>query len=352
EEIMACGVVFVFAAAGHYLLTDGSLLDSIYWTVITVSTVGYAHRTPAGVGPLEQIFTIVVIIVGTIAVGYTLGMFLQVAIEGQIERAMGVRRMNREISRLNEHVIICGFGRIGQYLAESLDRQQMQFVVIETNAEAAAEAKEEDYLCIEGDATEEEVLWVAGVHRARTVVVALHSDADNVFLTLTARNMNPELNILARGEQPATEKKLLQAGANQVVLPAVIGAHQMSDLILRPNAASFIYGVGRHPSLDAEMEELQITASSALVGQTIRNAGTRKKDAVLIVSVHRQEGEQIFNPDADFEFHAGDTLVVIGKTAAVREFRKTYGMSDEAKVEAGRFPLPAASSDKTSPPNA
>lgn len=319
-------VVFATAVAGHHLLTGRTPLESVYWTVITVSTVGYSNRPPPEVGPTEQLFTIATIIVGTVTVGYTVGMLLQAAIEGQIEKALGVRRMTREIGRLNNHVVICGFGRTGQYLAERLQRQELPVVVVESNGDAIAEAKQRGLPCVEGDATDEDVLIEAGLQRAHTLVVALHSDADSVFLTLSARNLCPNLKILARGEQPATEKKLLQAGANQVVLPAVIGAHHMADLIMRPNAATLLYGVGHQASLDADMAELQIPTDSPLVGKTIRDAGTRQKDSVLIVSVRRPQGEHVFNPDADLEFQAGDTLVVIGKTEDVRSFRATYGV--------------------------
>jgi len=333
QGALLVGAVFVVAVVGHYFITDRPLLESIYWTVITVSTTGFSNRPPSGVGPGEQLFTIAVIIVGTVSLGYTVGVLLQAAIEGQIEKALGVRRMTRDIGRLNNHVVICGFGRIGQYLAERLQRQELSVVVVDSDSGAVAEAKERGFLCVEGDATNEDVLIEAGLKRAHTLVVALHSDANNVFLTLTARNLCPELNILARGELPATEKKLMQAGANQVVLPAVIGAHHMADLIMRPHAASLMYGVGHQASLDADMAELEIPPDSPLAGKTIRDAGTRQKDDVLIVSVRRPDGEQIFNPHADVDFRAGDTLVVIGKTDAVRGFRATYGVTQLDSVK-------------------
>lgn len=327
QGALLIGFVFIVSVVGHHLIAGQSLLESIHWTVITLSTVGYGDRPSESVGSAELVFTIVVIVVGTVSVGYTVGVLLQAAIEGQIEDAVGVRRMNRDIGRQSNHVVICGFGRIGQYLAERLSRQQLSVVVVDADPDAVAEAKDLGYLCLEGDATSEDVLIEAGIVRARTLVVALQSDADNVFLTLTARNLCPEINIIARGEQPATEKKLLQAGANQVVLPAVIGAHHMADLIMRPHAATLMYGVRHQPSLDADMAELEIPDDSPLVGKTIRDAGTRKKDSVLIVAVRRPDGEQFFNPDAEYEFHAGDTLIVIGKTEAVRGFQATYGVA-------------------------
>ena len=320
------GILLVFSVAGHYLIAEpDDPLDSIWWTVITISTVGYGSSPNDAVGSAEKIFTIGIIVVGTIAVGYTVSAFLQAAIEGKIENAMGVRRMTRDISRLSDHVVICGFGRIGQYVAERLGKRNIGVVVIDSNDEAIELAKERGYLCVEGDATSEEALIEAGVNRARTLVVALQSDADNVFLTLSARNLCPELHILARGEQPATEKKLMQAGANEVVLPAVIGAHHIADRITKPHSANLMFGMGQPASMDADIAELQISAHSPLVGKSIRDAGTRKKDDVLIVSIRRPDGEQLFNPNADVRFGANDTLIVIGHADSVRSFKASYG---------------------------
>jgi voltage-gated potassium channel len=318
--------LFAASVLGHHWLTDRPFLDSVYWTVVTISTVGYSHEPPDNVGGLEKLFTVGVIIVGTVSVAYLLGVLLQVAVEGQIQTAMGVRRMTNQIAKLRNHVIICGYGRMGTHLAERLAQHATDLVVIDRDPEPVENAKEAGHLVLEGDATSEEILREAGIQYARSLIVALHGDADNVFLTLTARNMSPDLHILARGEQPATEKKLRQAGANQVVLPAVIGAQQMADIILRPHAANLIYGVSG-ASIDATMEELTIALGSALDGKTIRDAETRQKHRVLIVAVRRAEGELIFNPDADLDFRAGDTLVIIGQNNDVREFRKMFGIA-------------------------
>ena len=312
-------VVLVTSVAGHYWITGGPLIDSAYWAVITLSTVGYAHTPPVGMSTFEKAFSIGVITVGTFAVAYLVGMVLQATVEGKIQQAMGMRRMTSQISKLGEHVVICGYGRIGQYLAGRLAKQQADLVVIDRDPEAVNLAREAGHLCIEGDASSEETLAFAAIERARTLVVALHSDADNVFLTLTARNMNPELHILARGEQQATEKKLKQAGADQVVMPALIGARQIADMILRPHAAHLIYGAGP-TTIDATMEEVQIEEGSHLVGKTIRDAETRQKYNVLIVAVRRVQGDLLFNPPADIDFQAGDTLIVIGESNDVEGF--------------------------------
>ena len=308
--LLVIGMLLVIAIVGHNVLHRTTWLESIFWAVITISTVGYSYETPSDIGPAEQLLAVSVIIFGTVAVAFTLGVFLQAVIEGQIEQAMGVRRMTRQIEKIEDHVIICGFGRVGQNLAARLAGQNTMFVVVEMNAEAIAEAVSRQYLVIEGDATDEDVLRSAGIERAKTVVVALQTDADNVFLTLTARNMNPNLRILARGEMAGTERKLRQAGANEVVLPAVIGAHRIADLIVRPHAADLLHRVGDvDGSFEAVLAEIEIPLGSSLAGRTIREAGTHEQHRLLIVSIRRADGKEIFNPHGDHKFEEGDTLI-------------------------------------------
>lgn len=317
--------VFFVSVVGHYWFHQTSWLEAIFWAVVTISTVGYSYETPANVGPGEQLLTVGVIVVGTISVAYALSVALQAVIEGQIERAMGVRRMTRQIEQLSNHVIVCGYGRIGQNLAARLAFDGAPFVVVEMLKEGVVEAADDGHLVLEGDATDEEVLQQAGIERAKTIVVALQTDADNVYLTLTARNMNPSLRILARGELPATERKLRQAGADEVVLPAVIGAHRIADLIVRPHAADLMHRVGNFKSgLEAILEEIFVTPGSPLIGRTIRDAETHRRHRLLIVSVRRSDGEEVFNPDAEYVFAEGDTLIAMGKSSDVIDFRAEH----------------------------
>lgn len=318
-------VVFVGSVVGHHLVTGKPLLESVYWTVITVAAVGYSQELEPSVTPGLQLLTMAVILVGMLSVAYTLGVLLQAVIEGQLERAMGARRMIRQIDKLKDHVIICGYGRTGQNLASRLKRQEIPFVIIESSEDAIADAMNNEFVVLDGDATDEEVLRQAGIERAKTVVIAIHSDADNVFLTLTARNMNPELRIIARGEQIATERKLRQAGANEVVLPAVIGAHRMADMIVRPHAADLMHRVGdMSSSMEAIIAEIFIPEGSLLPGKTIREAGSDLQKRLLIVSVRRPDGEEVFNPAADYEFSAGDCLIAMGEPGQIKSFREKF----------------------------
>jgi len=232
--------------------------------------------------------------------------------------------MKKEIDRLKGHTIICGFGRIGQHLAHRLTEHDVPFVVIDPCKEAMNEALGYDYCFIHGDATEEEVLESAGIQRAETIVFALQSDADNVFLTLTARNMKSDLKIIARGEHLNTEKKLFQAGADQVVLPAVIGAERMSDIIAKPNSSQLLRCIGHETGLNADIDEFVLSKDDWLVGYSVGDEQVQQRLRLLIVAIRRAEGETLFNPTDDTEFRAGDTVIAMGPEADLKNFRRNY----------------------------
>jgi voltage-gated potassium channel len=242
--------------------------------------------------------------------------------EGEIERVMGARRVTRELQHLNGHVIICGFGRMGQILAEDLTSHGVAFVVIDVDERQIADGEELGYLTVTGDASDEDVLRAAGVERAKTLVSALDSDADNVFLTLTARTLNRDVRIIARGELESTQRKLFQAGADRVVLPAVIGARRIASMVTRPHAAEVIDQMTDRKILDVDLEEVAVAETSRLAGTTVRSADPRHRHQVLVVAVRKPSGEMIFNPDAGQELCAGDTLIVMGRSEAIAGFRR------------------------------
>ncbi len=325
--ILCC--VFIFSILTFHLWFKKTLLESIYWTVITISGVGYSQSVNQEIGDARQLLSIVVILVGMLAMAYTVAMLIQAIVEGQLDQALGAKRMNKEIDKLNDHVIICGFGRIGKNLGHRLVRHQVPFVVIDPSAEAIAEAKSLGFLFLEGDATDEDVLLAAGFERAKTFVIALQNDADNVFLTLTARNMSPDIDILARGEHPRTEKKLLQAGANEVVMPAVIGAERMADMITRPETSDLLRCIGQESGMNAELEEFKFTSESAYTGRTVREAEEGLQ--LMIVAVRGEDAETVFNPKDDQELHAEDVVIVMGPEADVEEFYKRCVASGKKK---------------------
>jgi voltage-gated potassium channel len=224
----------IFGIVG-YTLFGWTLLEAVYMVVITIFGVGYGEVKPLET-PSEKIFTILVIIAGTSSAVYLVGGFVQMVAEGEINRALDTHRKEKEIQSLERHTIICGFGRIGQILAEKLQEDRQSFVVIDRDHELLLSAEQMGYLTQVGNATDDHTLNAAGIERAKVLATVLPDDAANVFITLTARGLNPRLSILARGELPSTEKKLKLAGAARVVLPATVSAMRMANLITRPTA--------------------------------------------------------------------------------------------------------------------
>jgi voltage-gated potassium channel len=318
--VVLCAVV-VCAVLG-YRLAGRDWLDALYMVVITVSTVGFGERSQ--LPPAQQWLTMGLIVVGISAAVVSLGGFIQMMMEGEIERALNVGRTSRAIQHLDGHVVLCGFGRIGRILAKELRNKRQAFVIIDNRAEAVGDAQNLEYLVLSGDATEEEVLREAGVERAKTLVTALPSDAANVFITLTGRNLNRDLQIIARGELPSTEKKLLQAGANRVVLPAAIGAHRMASIITRPSTIELLELVSGQSTLDVEVDEIVLPSTSALVSKTIVDAETRRRHGLLVVAVKQSSGAMMFNPGTEVVFQAGDTLIVMGHVDDIDRFRRDF----------------------------
>lgn len=315
------GALVVVAIVG-YRMAGRSWIDAIYMVVITISTVGYGENS--SLSPGEQIFTVFVIVIGISAAALTIGGTIQMMMEGEIARAMSRGRTSRAIEKLHGHVILCGYGRIGRTLAHELAARKTAFVVIDNKSAAIDEAQRRGYLVLLGDATEEVVLKSARVDRARTVVTALPNDASNVFITLTARNLNADLQIIARGEYQTTEKKLLQAGANRVVLPAAIGAMRMAAMITHPSTIEMMELVAGTNVLDVEVDEIVIPAASPMVGHSIAEVKTPSKSGLLVVAV-KQDGQQMtFNPGAELVFQADDTIIVMGKQEDIVQFRKDY----------------------------
>lgn len=298
---------------------DKGWIESLWFVVITLSSLGYGEDSQQS--PAMQLFTIGVIIVGLTAAFYTVGGFIQMMTEGEIDRALGRRRTTRGIDRLEGHVVICGFGRVGRFVAESLQRQKQAFVVIDIDSDRSEEARERGYLLINGDATEDEVLAEAGVERAKSVVTTLPSDADNVFITLTSRNLSADLQIIARAGHATSEKKLRQAGANKIVMPTVVSARQMVRMLTRPSTADLMEVVHEIDNLDAELDEITVPRENRLVGVSVRETEAHRKHRLLVVAVKQADDTMVFNPDADYLFKAGDIVIIMGRNEDIARFR-------------------------------
>jgi voltage-gated potassium channel len=306
-----------------YLALGWTLFDALYQVVITISGVGFGEVRPA-TSAGARIHTMILIGLGITAVAYTLGAFVQFLAEGEILGYFGHQRMMRQIQELSRHTIVAGFGRVGALVCEELAAAEQPMVVIELSPEKAGEIEAQGFLCITGDATEEKVLKEAGIERARVLVSAMPNDADNVFITLTGRQLAPSLLIIARAEQLSTVKKLKHAGADHVVMPAAIGAHRIVSLVTNPAAVQFTELVTQRTSLAIEMDELPIQASSTLAGHSLRDADIKRRTGVIVIAIKRADGRLEFPPSGDEVMAPGDTIVILGNPAHLDQFRRQF----------------------------
>ena len=306
-----------------YVLLGWSPFDALFMVVITISGFGFGEVRPMG-STAERIHTMLIIGFGMLSVAYTIAGFVQFLTEGEIQRLWGHQRMRRQIEELKDHTIVAGFGRVGGLVSDELAAAGMPFVVIEKSAEKVTEIEEHAYLHVIGDATEEKILRDAGLERAKVLVTAMPSDAETVFITLTARQMAPKVMIVARAEQPSTQKKLRQAGANHVVLPAAIGAHRIVSLLTNPTAVEFVELVTQRSSLAIEMDDVPIRAGSPLKGLTLRDADIGRRTGVIVIAVKRADGRVEFPPSGDEPFAPGDSIVLLGRRPNLDQFRKQF----------------------------
>jgi len=317
------GLVTAIGVCG-YRAFGRDWLDAIYMVVITVASVGFGEESHLDNG--QKLFTIGLVIFGITAAAYTFGAFIQTVTEGELRKILGLRRMTRSIEQLHDHVIVCGYGRMGHILVEELHHRKQPFVLVDKEPQPIADAQESGYMALTGDAEDEDSLLAAGIMRARSLVIALPNDAVNVFITLTSRNLNPKIQIIARAEHLPTQKKLIQAGADRVILPAAIGAQRIAAMITHPSTFELMELVAGHSVMDVELDELLIPAESKLVGKSILQLETRRLHGLLIVAIKQAEAGMIFNPDRDLPFAAGDTIIVMGRVEDIERFRREFGL--------------------------
>ncbi|MBV8678318.1 MAG: NAD-binding protein, partial [Planctomycetaceae bacterium] len=278
-----------------YIMLGWTPFDALFMVVITISGVGFGEVRPMG-STAERVHTMLIIALGMIAVAYTVAGFVQFLTEGEILRLLGHQRMRRQIEEMSGHTVVAGFGRVGSLVCDDLAAAEVSFVVIERSPEKVGEIEGRGFHYVIGDATEEKVLREAGLERARTLVTAMPSDAETVFITLTARQMCPGVMIVARAEQPSTLKKLRQAGANHVVLPAAIGANRIVSLLTNPTAVEFTELVTQRSRLAIEMDDIPIKPGSPLEGKTLRDADIGRRTGVIVIAIKRVDGRVEFPP--------------------------------------------------------
>jgi len=308
--ILVSASLVALGTAGYMLIEGWPVLDSLYMTVITFSTVGFGEIRQ--LSPAGRIFTLILIVLGVGFVAYVIGNVIQFLVEGRIRLILGRHKLDKKIDRMNSHYIVCGYGRMGRALCRYLSQRHLNFVVIEKNTNRIPVMNEDGILFIAGEATQEANLNKAGIKRASNLIATLGTDADNVFLVLLARGLNPNLYVVARASQDETKKPLYSAGANVVVSPFDIGARRMAHAILRPNVIRFLELAFSDESTDIHIEEVKVAASSTLVDVTLKDSGIRKTYDLIILSIVKEDGTMLFNPSADTKINAGDTVVAVG----------------------------------------
>ncbi|MDU9048922.1 MAG: potassium channel protein [Candidatus Electrothrix sp. Rat3] len=315
-------IFLVIGPAGYIFLEGTSFLDGLYLTIITISTVGYgdiAPTTSAG-----RLFTVLLIFSG---VGYVMYMFSQITeamVEGGLQRFVERRKMHKKMTKLQDHYIVCGFGRIGQEICSILRENNRSFVVIENNDEVIREIDQLGYIELQGDASDDDILLEAGIKNARGLVAVVSTDAENLYITLTARGLNPNLFILTRSSGTAgVAKKLKRAGASKVISPYAIGAHRMAQLIVRPTVVDFLDLAMQARELGLCMEELLVTAHTSFVNTTLMKSGLRSKYDIIVVAIKRPDIPMIFNPGPNTEIQQNDILIVLGDNQQISALEKT-----------------------------
>ena len=312
--------VIAFGVIGYHVLEDYTWLDAIYMTAITVSTVGFREVRP--LGPTGQIFTIILLIGGLGVVFYTAVTIVEKVVEGEFQQFFGKRRMQKKISTLNEHYLVCGFGRIGEVVCRELASKPVPFVIIEQHEERVRQAEASQYLVLQGDAADEKILLEAGVRQARGLFAALATDAGNVFVTLTAKELNPTLFVVARAETERSERTLLRSGADKVISPYTMGGHRMAQAALRPTVVDIIELATHHQSLELQLEEISIPVASASQGKTLRDAELYEQPGIIVVAIRRASGKTLFNPAPGERIEAGDSVIVLAEASQLKEIER------------------------------
>ncbi|MBJ8347009.1 potassium channel protein [Antrihabitans sp. YC2-6] len=319
RAIAAFVVVVVLGTAGYFVLGFG-LLDALYQTVTTITTVGFREVQP--LDSTGQIFTIVLILCGFGTALYAFGLVLETLLEGHLQHHLERRRMRREIARMTGHVIVCGFGRAGHAVADYLVSEGRQLVVVDRDQERLQNAP---YAAIVGDVTDDEVLIGAGIERAQALIAALDSDADNVYVTLSSRALRPDLVIIARARADASKAKLIRAGADRAVNPQLIGGRRMGAFALQPHVAEFLDVVMHDETLDYRIEQFELTNTSPVAGKVLANTSIQSSTGAKLLALRSADGRFLTNPPADTRLEPQSVLIMLGTAVELAAVRQIVG---------------------------
>lgn len=311
---MAFGILTIIVGTGGFVVIEGwEILDTLYMTIITLSTVGFKEMHTLSTG--GRVFTIFLIFFGAFAAAFFIKSLAGMVLEGQLQAILGKRKMEKNVQKLKNHIIICGYGRVGRKVAQEFERRQEPFVIIERDQEMIPDARKHHFNFVVGNAADDDMLEHVGISRARAIVSTLPDDADNVYLALTARQINSALYIIARAETNLAKKKLIRAGADKVVCPHELGGTQMAMATLHPNIVDFMQLASVVPGAEQlGIEEVSIRSGGELTGKTIIEAAVKTKYDAIVIGLRKKSGELTFNPSGETRMIPGDILVVLGES--------------------------------------
>ncbi len=313
--VTAIVVLLTIGTVGYRLLVPQMpWFECFYFTLITVTTIGYGEPPQVGYGQNEaaRYFTVFLILIGVGTIGYCISVAAQTLLEFELLSTLGKRKMFKDINSLTGHFIVCGAGRVGMKIIKEIAHRNQNFVVIDQDEAIAEKLLNQGHLVLMGDSTNDEVLRGAGIMRARGLVAAVSSDPDNLYITLTARDMNKDLYIVARANEEGAIRRLVKAGANKVVSPSLTGANQMAQMLLRPAVADFLELATMQEQFELEMEQVEILHGSPFINSPLKGTGIRSKLNVIVIAIKRHKGDMIFNPSAETVIEEGDAMVAIG----------------------------------------
>ena len=317
-------LVLSIGTVGYMTLEKWSFLDALYMTFISISTVGFSEVNP--VSDHGRVLTMTILVSGLGVLAYLVSTLTRTLVEGQLLELMGRKKLERQIRTVEDHYIICGYGRVGRIICGEIYRSgPTPLVVIEKDSSVTPRITEDGHLYLLGDATEEECLHEAGIRSARGLATALDSEADNVYITLTAKGLNPNLFVIARAGRIGSEKKLLHAGANHVVSPHQIGGYRMAQALLRPSVTEFIDFAYLHPETGLGMEEISVRPNSKFSDTTLVDSGIRQQFDLIIVAIKKASGEMLFNPASHTRIQMGDTLIALGQRTNLIKLERLLG---------------------------
>jgi voltage-gated potassium channel len=317
---LALVVLVLIGMAGFHYMEGWPWFDGFYMVLTTITTIGYGELHP--LSPAGRIFNTFLIVTGVGLVLLFFGGATQALLEFELQSVFGRRRMDREISRLSDHFILCGAGRVGRSAARELARKPLPFVVIDTDADKLAHHSDEGWLTLVGDATHEHVLRQAHIETARGLVAATTTDAINVYIILTARSLNPNLKIIARASEEEAEKHLLTAGADRVVSPYNFAGYRIAQTFMRPHVVDF-FDTAMNQQKPLEIEEVQVQAGSRVAGQTLEGSRIRQEMGVIVLAIKGEDSHMRFNPPPDEMIHQGDHLIAMGEPDGLRRLEQS-----------------------------